>query len=186
MIKNYFELSYQHQQNILSQLEAGKSHWRAIAFLLELLKNGTFHEHLGQVELLLLLDDKSLEKGFPLLKAFLTLCDRDEIVAPELFPWIGFVFTFPKYRGNRLSEKLIDYAADLAKKLYSEYRCSRGVSLKPLTHLCLGSPNIVEPKSKNLYVSTDHVGLYEKYGFSFLKEADNIWGGKSRILFRPL
>ena len=32
----------------------------------------------------------------------------------------------------------------------------------------------------------DHVGLYEKYGFSFLKEADNIWGGKSRILFRPL
>lgn len=45
MIKNYFELSYQHQQNILSQLEAGKSHWRAIPFLLELLKNGTFHEH---------------------------------------------------------------------------------------------------------------------------------------------
>ena len=160
MIKNYFELSYQHQQNILSQLEAGKSHWRAIAFLLELLKNGTFHEHLGQGELLLLLDDKSLEKGFPLLKAFLTLCDRDEIVAPELFPWIGFVFTFPKYRGNRLSEKLIDYAVELAKNLYSE--------------------------SKNLYVSTDHVGLYEKYGFSFLKEADTVWGEKSRILFRPL
>ena len=160
MIKNYFELSYQHQQNILSQLEAGKSHWRAIAFLLELLKNGTFHEHLGQGELLLLLDDQSFEKGFPLLKAFLTLCDRDEIVAPELFPWIGFVFTFPKYRGNRLSEKLIDYAAELAKKLYSE--------------------------SENLYVSTDHVGLYEKYGFFFLKEADTVWGEKSRILFRPL
>lgn len=159
MIKNYFELSYQHQQNILSQLEAGKSHWRAIAFLLELLKNGTFHEHLGQGELLLLLDDQSFEKGFPLLKAFLTLCDRDEIVAPELFPWIGFVFTFPEHRGNRLSEKLIDYAGELAKALYPE---------------------------GNLYVSTDHVGLYEKFGFSFLKEADNIWGGKSRILFRPL
>ena len=98
----------------------------------------------------------------------------------------GICVYISKYRGNRLSEKLIDYAAELAKKLYSEYRCSRGVSLKPLTHLCLGSPNIVEPKSKNLYVSTDHVGLYEKYGFSFLKEADNIWGGKSRILFRPL
>ena len=29
-----------------------------------------------------------------------------------------------------------------------QYRWSRDVSLKPLTHLCLGSPNIVEPKLK--------------------------------------
>ena len=29
---------------------------------------------------------------------------------------------------------------------YEEYRWSRAVSLKPLTHLCFGSPNIVEPK----------------------------------------
>lgn len=41
-------------------------------------------------------------------------------------------------------------------------------------------------ESENLYVSTDHVGLYEKYGFSFLEEADTVWGEKSRILFRPL
>ena len=109
---------------------------------------------------MLLLDEDYIAESFPVLKAFVTLCDKDEIVAPELFPWVGFVFTFPKYRGTRLSEKLIDYAAELAKKLYSE--------------------------SENLYVSTDHVGLYEKYGFFFLKEADTVWGEKSRILFRPL
>ncbi|MBQ8211139.1 MAG: GNAT family N-acetyltransferase, partial [Treponema sp.] len=118
------------------------------------------HKHLGKGELLLLLDEDCIAESFPVLKAFVTLCDKDEIVAPELFPWVGFVFTFPKYRGNRLSEKLIDYAAELAKNLYSE--------------------------SENLYVSTDHVGLYEKYGFFFLKEADTVWGEKSRILFRPL
>lgn len=31
-----------------------------------------------------------------------------------------------------------------------QYRWSRDVSLKPLTHLCLGSPNIVEPKLKRV------------------------------------
>ena len=35
------------------------------------------------------------------------------------------------------------------------YRWSRDVSLKPLTHLCLGSPNIVEPK----YRWSRHVSL---------------------------
>ena len=160
LIKNYFELSDEHKQNILFQLEVGKELWGAIPFLLELLKNETFHKHLGKGELLLLLDEDCIAESFPVLKAFVTLCDKDEIVAPELFPWVGFVFTFPKYRGNRLSEKLIDYAVELAKNLYSE--------------------------SENLYVSTDHVGLYEKYGFSFLEEADTVWGEKSRILFRPL
>ena len=160
LIKNYFELTDEHKQNILFQLEMGKELWGAIPFLLELLKNKTFHKHLGKGELLLLLDEECFVEGFPVLKAFVTLCDKDEIVAPELFPWVGFVFTFPKYRGNRFSEKLIDYAAELAKTLYHE--------------------------SENLYVSTDHVGLYEKYGFSFLEEADTVWGEKSRILFRPL
>mgnify|MGYP003483541516 FL=1 len=117
LIKNYFELSDEHKQNILFQLEVEKELWGAIPFLLELLKNETFHKHLGKGELLLLLDEDCIAESFPVLKAFVTLCDKDEIVAPELFPWVGFVFTFPKYRGTRFSEKLIDYAAELAKKV---------------------------------------------------------------------
>ena len=34
------------------------------------------------------------------------------------------------------------------KFLIFQYRWSRKVSLKPLTHLCFGSPNIVETKKK--------------------------------------
>ena len=64
LIKNYFELSDEHKQNILFQLEVGKELWGAIPFLLELLKNETFHKHLGNGELLLLLDEECFVEGF--------------------------------------------------------------------------------------------------------------------------
>ena len=160
MVKKYFDLSDEHKQNILFQLEMGKELWRPISFLLELLRNGTFHEHFGKGQLLLLLDENELVDGFTVLKAFVTLCDTDEVVTPKLLPWIGFVFTFPKYRGNHFSGLLIDYATELAKDLY--------------------------PESKCVYISTDHIGLYEKYGFSFMEESDTVWGEKTRIYKRKM
>ena len=160
MVKNYFDLPVEHKQNVLSKLEASQNLWGAIPFLLELLKKGTFHEYLGNGQLLLLLDENEFVGGFPVLKAFVTLCDKDEVIAPELFPWIGFVFTFPEYRGKRVSGLLIDYAIKLAKKLY--------------------------PESENVYISTDSVGLYEKYGFLFMEERDTVWGEKTRVYKRSI
>jgi len=40
--------------------------------------------------------------------------------------------------------------------LNPKYRWSRDVSLKPLTHLCFGSPNIVEPKCKKTALKVFH------------------------------
>ena len=34
---------------------------------------------------------------------------------------------------------------------------------------------------ENVYISTDHVGLYEKYGFEFVGTIKTIYGGESRV-----
>ena len=79
---------------------------------------------------------------------------RDCIVDDNLFPWIGFVYTFPEYRGNRYSELLINNCADIAKKKGFE----------------------------KLWIATDHDGLYEKYGFVYLENRIDCWGEDSKVL----
>ena len=37
-----------------------------------------------------------------------------------------------------------------------------------------------------LYVSTDHIGLYEKYGFAFREEAQSIYGESARVYEKKL
>ena len=161
---NYFECD--DKAEILFQLEKGAEYWRAIPFLISLLKDGTFHEHLGNGGLYLLLEDSignSAEKtgSKEELAAFLSFCDKDEIDAPELKPWIGFVFTFPKWRGQHLAGKLIDYCCSiLAPKLY--------------------------PEEQSVFVSTDEIGLYEKYGFIYKSQMKNVWGSESRVYSRKL
>ncbi|MBQ8202436.1 MAG: GNAT family N-acetyltransferase [Clostridia bacterium] len=76
------------------------------------------------------------------LVSFLTLARRDEIDDETLMPWIGFVHTAPQYRGHRYVGQLIDHAVSLAEL--------HGV--------------------KRVYLSTNHTGLYEKYGFTFMGE----------------
>ena len=44
------------------------------------------------------------------LLAFCTLSQKKYDINSELSPWLGCVYTFPKYRGNRYSEKLMQYA----------------------------------------------------------------------------
>ena len=162
-IVNYFE--YDDKPELLSQLEKGAEHWRAIPFLISLLKDGTFHEHLGNGGLYLLLEECACEKAETKkqeeVASFISFCDKDEIEAPELKPWIGFVFTFPKWRGHHLAGKLIDYCCStLAPKLY--------------------------PEAQAVFVSTDETGLYEKYGFIYKFQMKSVWGDESRIYSRQL
>lgn len=92
------------------------------------------------------------------LVSFLTLSERDCINAPEYAPWIGFVHTAPEYRGHRHVGKLIDHACAVA----SQHGAAR------------------------VYLSTDHVGLYEKYGFTYLENRVSIYGEDSRIYVREV
>ena len=92
------------------------------------------------------------------LVSFLTLAERDCINAPEYAPWIGFVHTAPEHRGHRYIGKLIDHACAVA----SEHGTAR------------------------VYLATDHVGLYEKYGFAYLENRISIYGEDSRIYVREV
>ena len=92
------------------------------------------------------------------LAAFLTLAQKDCVDAPEYGPWAGFVHTAPEYRGRRLAGLLIEHAAQAAR--------AQGV--------------------KRLYVNTDHVGLYEKYGFTYLENRTTTFGEDCRIYVREL
>ncbi len=127
--------------------EIAKSDWRAGAYLHNILTDGSFFEILGEGSELFLLAD-----GDKLI-SFCTYSKRDEIPSEDMSPWIGFVYTFPQYRGNRFFGKLLERIETSAK-----------------------ADNIPA-----VYLSTDHIGLYEKYGFEFLTEMESIYGDMSRV-----
>ena len=89
------------------------------------------------------------------LVSFISLAQRDYLDAPY-GPWIGFVHTAQEYRGHRYVGKLIDHACRIAGE--------HGV--------------------QTVYINTDHVGLYEKYGFTYLEKRVTIFGEDSRIYVR--
>ena len=132
--------------------EIRKSDWRAAAFLAELINENKIDETLGaDTKLYILADgDKAV--------AFLTLSEKDCVDDPTLTPWIGFVYTYPEYRGNRYSGLLIKYAVEKARN------CG----------------------SNKVYICTDEVGLYEKYGFEYIENRADVWGGESRLYRRLL
>lgn len=129
-----------------------KCDWSAAKFLAKILKDGTFHENLGDGAELYLLDDSGS------LAAFCTLSPRDCVDDDSLTPWIGFVFTAPEYRGRRYSGMMIAHAEDVARK--------KGYSR---TYLC-----------------TNEIGLYEKYGYTYLESRVDIYGEMSRIYYKNI
>lgn len=92
------------------------------------------------------------------LLGFCTLSEKDDIQPTDLCPWIGFLYIFPNYRGKRLSENLLSQAEAHAK----------------------------ENGASTVYISTNHIGLYEKYGYSFLCEMNDIEGEPSRVYTKNL
>ena len=94
------------------------------------------------------------------LVSFITLSERDCISVSECAktPWLGFFHTAPEYRGKRLGKMLIDHACDCAH----------------------------EKGYHRIYIATDHIGLYEKYGFTYLKNATDIYGEDSRVYYKDI
>lgn len=85
--------------------------------------------------------------------SFCTLSQKDCIEDETLVPWIGFVYTEEAYRGNRYSKRVIDAALGKAKKF----------------------------GYKHVYLATDTIGFYEKYGFRYLESKLDIYQEESRI-----
>ena len=134
--------------------EIRKSDWGAGQFLYSLLRDGKLKDTVGQTALVPMLIDEETNK----LASYCTFAPLDDIQPTELSPWIGFVYTFPEYRGHRYAGQVIRFAESLATVMEKEY----------------------------LYISTGHTGLYEKYGYEFFQFCKDIEGETSRVYRKAL
>lgn len=92
------------------------------------------------------------------LVSFATLTQKDAIDDEALSPWVGFLFVAPEYRGKRVSERLIAKLCGIAH--------GQGY--------------------KKIYICTDHIGLYEKFGFTYMENRIDVWGEDSRIYYKDI
>ena len=90
------------------------------------------------------------------LISFCTYAEKDDIQPTELTPWVGFVYTFPAHRGHRYAGLLFDEVERLARR----------------------------EQVREVYLSTNHIGLYEKYGFTYKTQMNDMDGESSRIYVR--
>lgn len=124
-----------------------KSDWGAGQYLYELLSENRFRDMVGEKSKVLMLVDEDE------LISFCTYAEKDDIQPTALTPWVGFVYTFPQYRGHRYAGKLFREIERLAK-----------------------AGNV-----QDVFISTNHTGLYEKYGCEFYQMMNDIHGEPSRV-----
>lgn len=92
------------------------------------------------------------------LISFVTLSKTDCFDDDSLFPWLGFVYTFPQHRGHRYSQVLMRHAEEEARKAGYE----------------------------KVYIGTDHENLYEKFGYTYMESRPEKSGEMSKIYFKKL
>ena len=149
---NYIEYFNDKEKDCLkNKLREQEADWKAINYLIYLLDNeDKLAEYLGDYKKLYFMIENDE------IVSLCTLSDRDCILDDNMYPWIGFVYTYPKYRGKRYSGKLIDYVIEKAK----------------------------EEGFNKVYVSTGEEGLYERFGFEYLETRIDRWDDEGQILFR--
>ncbi len=126
--------------------------WDAGKYLAYLLKTDGLDNLVGEGARVLMLTDGEN------LVSFCTLAKYDDVQPTDLTPWTGWIYTFPAYRGRRLSGRLLEYAEHLAKA----------------------------DGSNALHISTNHDGLYEKYGYTFFKYEKDVEGAKTKVYIKRL
>ena len=133
----------------LSQIS--KSDWGAGQYLSYLLKEDKLHGLVGNCSVLMLVDGDNLV-------SFCTLAEKDDVQPTDLTPWIGFLYTFPEYRGKYIADNLLNFGEKLAK----------------------------QGGATDIYISTNHIGLYEKYGYEFFTTAKDVEGEDTRVYRKKL
>ncbi|MEO3944478.1 GNAT family N-acetyltransferase [Gorillibacterium sp. CAU 1737] len=86
------------------------------------------------------------------------LITNDFISRMDLYPWVCALYIEAEYRGNEYGSFLLNKAAEDAKEA-------------GFTHV---------------YLCTDHVGYYERYGFEYIGDGYHPWGETSRIYSKEL
>ena len=75
---------------------------------------------------------------------------------PDICPWVSCIFVSEEYRGQKISGDLIAYA--------NQYLKNNGFSRS--------------------YIPTEYLGLYEHYGYSYLKDIVNYGGGTDHLFVK--
>lgn len=118
---------------------AERCSWKAGPFLAKKMQGNEFNEW----ERVCAICENGKVAGFS------TFTERDELSEQYAFtPFIGFVFVDEKYRGKRLSERMIQHIISYAKRLGYE----------------------------KVYIMSGEIGLYEKYGFLKLGDYETVYG----------
>ena len=121
--------------------------WRAGPFLAEKMRKNEFQE--WERVCAVCVDGK--------VAGFCTVAEKDELPEKYTFtPFIGFVFVDEAYRGNRLSEMMIQNAVSYARKAGYE----------------------------KIYIMSGEIGLYEKYGFVKLGDYETIYGTVDQLFVK--
>ncbi len=147
-VKEYYSL--EDKEYWLNQIK--ESDWGAGQYLYGLLSSDKLKELCGETTKVYLLTDGQH------LVSFCTLAEVDEVRDTGLSPWIGFVYTFPHYRGHRYMGILLEFAYVTAKR----------------------------DGATQIYISTGGTGLYEKYGYSFYQIMKDMDGEDTRIYRREV
>ena len=149
-ILEYYSLPQADKDRWLGKIK--ESDWAAGQLLFWLLRSGAFRPLCGKTARVYLLTE-----GADLV-SFCTLAELDDVRDTDLGPWIGFVYTFPAWRGHRYVGRLLDHAFKTAT--------SEGAA--------------------HVYISTGHTGLYEKYGWRFDRLLPDMNGEESRVYVKDV
>ena len=87
-----------------------------------------------------------------------SLLKEDYYPLPEIYPWISSIFVSEAYRGQGVCGKMIDCINSYSKKLGFQ----------------------------RTYIPSIHTGLYEKYGYTYLKDIVNYSGETDRLYAKEL
>lgn len=87
-----------------------------------------------------------------------TVMKSDYYPLPDIYPWISTIFVAEEYRGHKISGKIIDYANNYAKMIGFD----------------------------RTFIPTEFVGLYEKYGYRYVKDIVNYGNKIDRLYVKEL
>ena len=87
-----------------------------------------------------------------------SILKTDYYPLPEICPWISTLFVTEEYREKGICKRLIAYAEEYAK--------NQGFDV--------------------CYIPSEYEGLYEKYGYSYVKDIVNYGGGCDRLYSRKI
>lgn len=87
-----------------------------------------------------------------------SILKTDYYPLPEIFPWISCAFVSEQMRGNRISGHLINCA--------NEYARANGFT--------------------KTYIPSEYLGLYEKYGYEYVKDIVNYGNGTDHLFAKNI